>query len=68
MALRHTARLKHLTLGRAKYNPAPPVLPKTEVAGGLNFDGKDDWVQVSNVEWSYPQYTLEAFVTSANGR
>jgi serine/threonine protein kinase/Leucine-rich repeat (LRR) protein len=45
--------------------PAIPTLPATEVATGLRFDGKDDYVKVGPINLSSPQYTLEAFVTSA---
>jgi serine/threonine protein kinase/formylglycine-generating enzyme required for sulfatase activity len=45
--------------------PAIPALPGTAVAGGLEFDGKDDFVSIDAVDWSYPQFTIEAFVTSA---
>ncbi len=44
---------------------AIPVLPATSVASGLEFDGKDDFVSIEAVDWSYPQFTIEAFVTSA---
>jgi len=47
--------------------PAIPVLANTDVPGGLEFDGKDDFVRIGPVEWSYPQFTVEAFVTSAPG-
>ncbi len=47
----------------AWYWPAIPTLPATELATGLNFDGKDDYVEIP-VDWSYPQFTIEAFVTS----
>ena len=33
---------------------------------GLRFDGKDDFVKVGPFDLSSPQYTLEAFVTSAS--
>ncbi|MCA8989833.1 MAG: protein kinase, partial [Planctomycetaceae bacterium] len=42
-----------------------PTLPAVEQVTGLQFDGKDDWIQISEVDWAYPQFTLEAFVTSA---
>ena len=45
--------------------PPIPTLPATEVASGLQFDGKDDYVKVGPINLSSPQYTLEAFVTSA---
>jgi len=45
--------------------PAIPTLPATKFAGGLEFDGKDDFVSIDAVDWSYPQFTIEAFVTSA---
>ncbi len=48
-------------------NPAPPKLPVAEITHGLNFDGKDDFVEVAALDWSYPQFTIEAFVTSARG-
>ena len=48
-------------------NPAPPKLPNVEVAGGLEFDGKDDFVEVTPLDWSFPQFTVEASVTSAHG-
>ena len=44
--------------------PAIPTLPATELTTGLNFDGKDDYVEFAPVDWSYPQFTIEAFVTS----
>lgn len=44
-----------------------PELPPSETQGGLRFDGRDDWVQVSSLGWHYPQFTIEAFVTSAPG-
>ncbi|MBL8817239.1 MAG: protein kinase [Planctomyces sp.] len=46
--------------------PAIPTLPAATVSGGLEFDGKDDFVSVEAVGWSYPQFTIEAFVTSAS--
>ncbi|MCA9119348.1 MAG: protein kinase [Planctomycetaceae bacterium] len=46
--------------------PEIPNLPEGFVSGGLNFDGKDDYVKVGAIDWSYPQFTIEAFVTSAN--
>ncbi len=46
--------------------PAIPTLPVVERAAGLRFDGKDDYVQIP-VDWSYPQFTIDAFVTSAPG-
>ncbi|MCA9058648.1 MAG: protein kinase [Planctomycetaceae bacterium] len=42
-----------------------PKLPDAADRGGLWFDGRDDWVQVSGLDWDYPQFTIEAFVTSA---
>lgn len=45
--------------------PPIPTLPATEIATGLRFDGKDDYVKVGPIDLSAPQYTLEAFVTSA---
>ncbi len=42
-----------------------PTLPATELTTGLNFDGKDDYVEFAPVDWSFPQFTIEAFVTSA---
>lgn len=45
--------------------PAIPTLPSTELTTGLNFDGKDDSVEFAPVDWSFPQFTIEAFVTSA---
>lgn len=45
--------------------PAIPTLPPIEVATGLRFDGKDDYVKVGPINLSSPQYTLEAFVTSS---
>ena len=45
--------------------PAIQTLPATQLTTGLNFDGKDDYVEFSPVNWSYPQFTIEAFVTSA---
>ncbi len=45
--------------------PAIPTLPSPDVATGLRFDGKDDYVKVGPFDLSSPQYTLEAFVTSA---
>ena len=44
-----------------------PALSADEQTGGLQFDGRDDWVQVSGLEWNYPQFTIEAFVTSKAG-
>jgi formylglycine-generating enzyme required for sulfatase activity len=44
--------------------PAIPVLPETNITGGLEFDGKDDYVQAGPFDWPYPQFTIEAFVTS----
>ncbi|MEZ6125943.1 MAG: SUMF1/EgtB/PvdO family nonheme iron enzyme [Planctomycetaceae bacterium] len=44
-----------------------PRLPQTENVGGLRFDGRDDWVEVTGLDWNYPQFTIEAFVTSAAG-
>ncbi len=44
-----------------------PNLPAVQNSGGLRFDGKDDWVQVSGLDWNYPQFTIEAFVTSTTG-
>ena len=44
--------------------PAIPVLPETDIAGGLKFDGKDDYVEAGPFDWPYPQFTIEAFVTS----
>ncbi|MEZ6088611.1 MAG: protein kinase [Pirellulaceae bacterium] len=41
-----------------------PKLPAAEVLGGLSFDGKDDWVEFPQVMWNYPQFTIEAMVTS----
>ncbi|MEK6262942.1 MAG: protein kinase, partial [Planctomycetota bacterium] len=46
--------------------PPIPKLAVTEVATGLRFDGKDDFVKVGPIDLSSPQYTLEAFVTSAS--
>ncbi len=45
--------------------PAIPTLSATQLTTGLNFDGKDDYVEFPPVNWSYPQFTIEAFVTSA---
>ena len=50
--------------------PAIPALPPIADSGGLEvrgleFDGKDDFVSIDAVDWSYPQFTIEAFVTSA---
>jgi serine/threonine protein kinase len=45
--------------------PAIPILPTTDLTNGLKFDGKDDYVSFAPVDWSYPQFTIEAFVTSA---
>jgi serine/threonine protein kinase/formylglycine-generating enzyme required for sulfatase activity len=45
--------------------PAIPTLPLTEITTGLRFDGKDDYIKVGPIDLSSPQYTLEAFVTSA---
>jgi len=47
--------------------PAIPALANLGVSGGLEFDGKDDFVRIEPVDWSYPQFTVEAFVTSAPG-
>lgn len=44
-------------------SPPVPTLPDTPVATGLYFDGKGDFVQIP-VNWSDPQFTIEAFVTS----
>ena len=44
-----------------------PSLPATEVTGKLWFDGRDDWVEFPNVQWDYPQFTIEVFVTSQHG-
>ncbi|MCA9086317.1 MAG: serine/threonine protein kinase, partial [Planctomycetaceae bacterium] len=44
-----------------------PRLPQVEKVGGLRFDGRDDWVEVTGLDWNYPQFTIEAFVTSAAG-
>jgi serine/threonine protein kinase/formylglycine-generating enzyme required for sulfatase activity len=44
--------------------PAIPVLPETNVASGLEFDGKDDYVEAGPFDWPYPQFTIDAFVTS----
>ncbi|RLS56814.1 MAG: hypothetical protein DWH91_05750 [Planctomycetota bacterium] len=44
--------------------PAIPTLPAPALTTGLNFDGKDDHVEFAPVDWSYPQFTIEAFVTS----
>ncbi len=44
-----------------------PVLPIVERAAGLRFDGKDDYVEVTQLNWAYPQFTIEAFVTSQAG-
>ncbi len=41
-----------------------PPLPQTQNIGGLRFDGKDDYVEVTGLDWNYPQFTIEAFVTS----
>ena len=49
----------------ARIWPAIPVLPVNALPGGLEFDGKDDFVSVEPVNWSYAQFTIEAFVTSA---
>jgi serine/threonine protein kinase/formylglycine-generating enzyme required for sulfatase activity len=45
--------------------PAIPILPAAKLTTGLSFDGKDDFVAFAPVDWSYPQFTIEAFVTSA---
>ncbi len=45
--------------------PPIPKLAETEVATGLRFDGKDDYVKIGPIDLSSPQYTLEAFVTSS---
>ncbi|MCX7409214.1 MAG: formylglycine-generating enzyme family protein [Planctomycetales bacterium] len=45
--------------------PPIPKLAETDVSSGLRFDGKDDFVKVGPIDLSSPQYTLEAFVTSA---
>jgi formylglycine-generating enzyme required for sulfatase activity len=47
-------------------NARIPVLPSVNIERGLRFDGKDDYVKVDGLDWAYPQFTLEAFVTSAN--
>jgi len=47
--------------------PAIPVLANTDVSGGLEFDGNDDFVRIESMDWSYPQFTVEAFVASAPG-
>ncbi|MCA8999881.1 MAG: SUMF1/EgtB/PvdO family nonheme iron enzyme, partial [Planctomycetaceae bacterium] len=44
-----------------------PSLPPVESGIGLKFDGKDDYVEVTGLDWNYPQFTIEAFVTSAPG-
>ncbi len=43
-----------------------PTLPKTELTAGLRFDGRDDYVAVTGLDWDYPQFTIEAMVTSSN--
>ncbi len=56
---------KHLSTAFNAWLARPiPMLPATELATGLNFDGKDDHVEFAPVDWSYPQFTIEAFVTS----
>ena len=45
--------------------PAIPALPSPADSVGLEFDGKDDFVSIEAVDWSYPQFTIEAFVRSA---
>ncbi len=45
--------------------PSLPPVPPQARAAGLSFDGKDDWVEVTGLSWNYPQFTIEAFVTSA---
>lgn len=44
-------------------NPPIPTLPETNISAGLLFDGKRDYVQIP-VNWSDPQFTIEAFVTT----
>jgi formylglycine-generating enzyme required for sulfatase activity len=43
-----------------------PQLPQTERVAGLRFDGRDDYVAVTGFDWNYPQFTIEAMVTSSN--
>jgi serine/threonine protein kinase/formylglycine-generating enzyme required for sulfatase activity len=43
-----------------------PALPQTELTAGLRFDGRDDYVEVTGLDWDYPQFTIEALVTSSN--
>ncbi|MEW4491093.1 protein kinase [Thalassoglobus sp. JC818] len=46
-------------------NTPIPSLTQNKPTGGLQFDGKDDYVEVNGINWNYPQFTIEAFVTSA---
>ena len=56
---------RHLSRAfNAWYWPPIPALPVAELGTGLHFDGKDDSVEFAPVDWSFPQYTIEAFVTS----
>ncbi len=43
-----------------------PMLPQTKLSAGLRFDGRDDYVEVTGLDWDYPQFTIEALVTSSN--
>ena len=46
--------------------PAISTLPVAATQSGLSFDGKDDFVEFAPVDWSFPQFTIEAFVTSSS--
>jgi len=43
--------------------PETPSISSTAAFGRLNFDGQSDFVKVSQIDWSYAQFTIEAFVT-----
>ena len=59
----YMAKLLSPTINRWLWPPIP-VLAVTETTAGLRFDGKDDYVEAGPFDWPYPQFTMEAFVTS----